>query len=173
MYPWLRFAKVLLRGVFKRHRLGLGDASVLQFRVWPGDLDFNLHLNDGRTLTLTNFGRNDLVIRLGLFRIARKNGWYPVVASAHVRYRREVRLFQKIRITTRLVGWDEKWFVIHHEIHRAEDLVTSLLLKTAVRRKAGVVPTEEVAAALGVDPASRPLPADVAAWMASEPSQRA
>ena len=49
-------------------RIGLLDESAVGFRVLPGDLDVNVHLNNGRYLALMDLGRFDLLIRGGLLR---------------------------------------------------------------------------------------------------------
>lgn len=41
------------------------DTSVLKMRTWPGDLDINFHMNNGRYLTLMDLGRFNLTIRSG------------------------------------------------------------------------------------------------------------
>ena len=48
-------------------RLGLLDTSEVRLRVWPSDLDFNLHMNNGRYFTVMDLGRIDLMIRIGAF----------------------------------------------------------------------------------------------------------
>jgi hypothetical protein len=47
----LRMIKVLVAALFGQP-LGILDSSVLTFRVWPNDLDINLHMNNGRYLTI-------------------------------------------------------------------------------------------------------------------------
>ena len=51
----LRMIKVLVAALFGQ-RLGVLDSSILTFRVWPNDLDINLHMNNGRYLTIMDLG---------------------------------------------------------------------------------------------------------------------
>jgi acyl-CoA thioesterase FadM len=53
----------VLIATLRRGPLDLLGESVVRFRVWPGDLDFNLHMNNGRYLTLMGLGRLDLMAR--------------------------------------------------------------------------------------------------------------
>ena len=53
MNLWLRLIKVVLRALFAR-RIGILDTSRITLRVWPNDLDFNGHVNNGRFLTLAD-----------------------------------------------------------------------------------------------------------------------
>lgn len=164
MYPWVRFLKTLVGRLARRGRLGPGDASVLRFRVWPGDLDFNGHLNGGRYLTLMDMGRVDLILRTGLLASMRRHRWLPVIAEARIEYRRELRLFQRYRLTTRILGWDAKWFFIEHVLERGGKLITRALLRTVVRSRDGAVEPSRVLGALGVPQESPPLPEEVLRW---------
>ena len=65
-----RAVRRLCRGGLGDHpgaaRLGPLDESVIHARVLPTDLDLNLHLNNGRALTLMDLGRVDLMLRMGV-----------------------------------------------------------------------------------------------------------
>src|SRR5437588_12229641 len=113
MLLFFRVAFTILRNLFRR-RKDMLDASVLRLRVWPTDMDLNFHLNDGRYLSLAGLARVDLMLRSGLLRRAVKRGWYPVVASAIVRYRREIKWMEKFTLRSRIVGWDDKWVYFEH-----------------------------------------------------------
>jgi hypothetical protein len=60
----LRTLMVFLRAL-RAPRIGLLEESAVGFRVLPGDLDVNVHLNNGRYLALMDLGRFDLLIRAG------------------------------------------------------------------------------------------------------------
>ena len=64
MYPYLRTIKVFLTAKRKGdHKLT--DLSVMKMTVMPGDIDVFMELNNGRFLTLMDFGRFDVAIRSG------------------------------------------------------------------------------------------------------------
>ena len=46
--------------------LGFLDESAIRLRVWPNDLDANLHMNNSRYLLAMDLGRWELVMRTGL-----------------------------------------------------------------------------------------------------------
>ena len=94
MAPWLRLFKMAL-GAPLRPKLGWRDESVLTFRVWPNDLDLNLHMNNARYLAVMDIGRFDLVMRCGLARLVWRRKLKPVVASAMVRFRRSLAPFER------------------------------------------------------------------------------
>ncbi len=106
MNLWLRLIWLLLTA--SRHPpLTLpGATSVLHFRVWPHDLDLSLHMNNGRYLTLMDLGRLDIMLGSGLWRAVLRHKWTPIASAITIRYRRELRPFQKFRLETRLINWD-------------------------------------------------------------------
>lgn len=81
--------------------------SRLSFRVWPRDLDTSLHMNNGRYLTLMDLGRLDIMVGSGLWRAVMRHGWTPVASAIKIRFRREIRLWERFRIETRIVAWDQ------------------------------------------------------------------
>ena len=111
----LRMIKVLVAALFGQ-RLGVLDSSILTFRVWPNDLDINLHMNNGRYLTIMDLGRADLMIRCGLGKVILKRRWMPVLGAVTIQYRRSLSPFQGFRLRTRILCWDEKWVFLEHRV---------------------------------------------------------
>ncbi len=114
MNLWFRCVLLLLSTLF-RPRLGRSaDVSEIPLRVFPSDLDINLHLNNGRYLTLMDLGFLDILLRGGFWRTLMQTGWTPVFSAAKIRFRRELRLFQKFRLETRIVHWSDSSFILQH-----------------------------------------------------------
>ncbi len=112
MNLWLRLIWLILTAK-SRGRLALpGGVSNVSFRVWPHDLDPSIHMNNGRYLTLMDLGRLDVMLRSGLWKAVRDRRWTPIASAVTMRYRRELRPFQKFRLETRLVCWDETLVVM-------------------------------------------------------------
>jgi acyl-CoA thioesterase FadM len=112
MNLWIRLLWLLLTAR-SRPALSLpGDVSSVSFRVWPHDLDPSIHMNNGRYLTLMDLGRLDVLIRSGLWRALVQNKWTPIASAITIRFRRELRPFQKFRIETRLLCWDATLIVM-------------------------------------------------------------
>ena len=90
MNLFIRLFYVLITTLF-RPRLPVGPAtSELALMTMPNDLDINLHVNNGRYLTLCDLNRGDLFIRHGLARLMVKHGWRPVIAEHTTKYRKEL-----------------------------------------------------------------------------------
>lgn len=169
MNLYLRLLKTLVAALLgtRTHPL---DERVLHMRVWPNDLDLNLHMNNGRYLTLMDLGRLDLLARAGLLRVVLRERWMPVIAGATVRFRRSLAPFERFTLHTRLVGWDARWLYLEQRFMRGGELVASAAVRAAIKGPGGTVPVERVIAASGVTVTEIPvLPDWIERWrVASE-----
>src|SRR5688572_21460248 len=76
-----------------RGRLDVLGTGVLTMRVWPNDLDFNVHMNNGRYFTAADIGRLDWWLRTGIMKKAVARGWGPVAGDANGRFSRSLQPF--------------------------------------------------------------------------------
>jgi acyl-CoA thioesterase FadM len=151
-----------------RSRLGPLDESVVRLRVLPSDLDLNLHMNNGRFLSLMDLGRVDLLVRTGLVGILRRMRWSAVVASVAVRYRRPLNPLRRYELRTRLLGWDERWVFLEQRFTRKGELMAYAVVKTQFFGAGGRVRPDEIVRAAQATLQSPPLPAAVREWMEAE-----
>lgn len=165
-----RMARILLAALLGRRLGGPLAASVVRFRVLPNDLDINLHMNNGRYLTLMDLGRADLMIRTGLLGPMLRRRWMPVLGGASVRYRRPLGPFETFVLRTRVLCWDAKWLFIEHRVEKPDGhLACHAVVKGLFLAPGGArIPPSEILAVLGQDLVSPPMPAGVAAWLESE-----
>lgn len=163
MYPYIRIAKLLTVSKFKP-RLTVTDKSILNLRVWPGDADVFMELNNGRHLTMMDFGRFDLAARSGLLKTVRKKKWGLAVAGASVRYRHRLKLFQRYVLHSEIIGHDDKWIYFHQKTIRNGKIHSAALIRTAVTSKNGVVKVKEVMEAVDFKGKAPLLPDWVKAW---------
>jgi acyl-CoA thioesterase FadM len=148
-----------------RAPLAVLDTGRVPMRVWPGDLDVLLHMNNGRYLTIMDLGRVDFMIRSGLLGKLRQRGWYPVVAALSITYRRPMTLWQRFEMTTRIAGWDDRWVYLQQEFHSGGKLVAAAMVKGAFRGPDGAVPIAaliELAGFTGQPPQIPPAAASLA-----------
>ncbi len=163
MYPVLRLAfEVALQS--RLPRLGPFGVHVSRHLCWPWDLDPFLELNNGRTLTLYDLGRVPLAVRTGLIAAMRRHGWAFAVAGASVRFRRRVRVFDRLTMLSRVVGWDERFIYIEQSLWRGSECCNQVLMRCAVTSGSGFVDPSRVAEATGHTVDSPPLPRWVSAW---------
>ena len=167
MYPFIRAARELWV-----HRntpqLGLFDTHVSHHRCWPQDLDGFMEMNNGRVLTLLDMGRFVLAKRVGLLGALKENGWGLTMAGVSVRYRRRITAFERFEMRSRALGWDARFFYLDQSMWVGETCANQALYRSAVTDRNGIVPTDRVAAAMGVTGPSPALPDWVEAWIAAE-----
>ena len=167
MYPYLRSARVLLAAQFGP-RLDFDGESVLKLWVGLGDVDVFWELNNGRHLTLMDMGRFDLAVRSGFMKVLHREGWGLTVGGASVRLRRRVPPFSRIRLCTRLLGRDERWFYFHQRIERGGHVCSAARVRTGTTESGRLVPTQRVLEAMGCAEWSPELPEWVQAWIDAE-----
>ena len=167
MYPFFRMAKELW--VFRHaEALPVLGLHTSHHRCWPWDLDPWRELNNGRTLTLYDLGRIPLGQRTGLHRVLAANGWGMTVAGSSVRYRRRVRMFDRLVMQTRCIGWDARFFYMEQSMWHGADCTSHALIRSAVTSAAGIVAPALVLDRWGQPAASPALPDWVQAWIAAE-----
>ena len=139
------------------------------FRVLPTDLDVLRHVNNGVYLSMMDLARVDLMTRAGLARKLRQQGWYPVVVAQTIRFRRSLTVLQAFTIETRVLGWDEKAFVLEQRFERGTELVANALVRARFLSSAGdrISPRDVLALAGELGPAPV-LPDAVARWNADQ-----
>ncbi|HWG89490.1 MAG TPA: thioesterase family protein [Candidatus Thermoplasmatota archaeon] len=162
--PIGRFLKVLALGP-RRPRMSPLEESVLTFRVWPGDLDENRHMNNGRYLTLMDLGRTDLIVRTGILKAMLQRKWMALLAGATMRYRRPLNLLDRFTLHTRLVAWDDRWFYLEQRFVKRGETAAIGWVRAAFRGPQGLVPTAELLAIVGHTDASPPLPEGLQHWL--------
>ncbi len=175
MNLWLRLLRVLLATRFARHLPMPGGVSVLYFRVMPHDLDLALHLNNGRYLTIMDLGRIDMIARTGLLRALLKHGWTPIASAIKIRFRRELKLFERFRLETRVVYWDDNMVVmeqvfLHAGGARAGHIAAHALFKGGLydRDEGEFLPIARLMQEIGVTADSPPLTPEVESFLGTD-----
>jgi acyl-CoA thioesterase FadM len=167
MYPYIRASLEIFRHR-KAAPLGVGETHVSHHICWPWDIDPWMELNNGRTLTLFDLGRLGVFARTGFFATARANQWGGTVAGSSVRYRRRIRMFDRIEMRSRITGWDHRFTYCEQSLWRKGECASHGLLRIAVVGASGIIPPKELAIALGFSPESPPLPDWITAWTEAE-----
>lgn len=143
----IRAARRRLR---RGHALRPNDVGVVTLRTLPTDLDVLRHMNNGRYLSLFDLGRWDQLIRTGVFDAMRQRGWYAVVASETITFRRSLQLWQRFEVQTRFAGHDDRsLFLEHRAVVSGEIYARAVVRARVLRRSGGTVSNDEVFAAIG------------------------
>lgn len=168
MYPLTRLISTLVRAS-RAPKSSLKDVCETQFITRPWDLDLFMEMNNGRVLTLYDLGRFEVAIRSGLASQLKKQGWSMVVAGSSIRYRRRVRLFDKVTIRTQIVALHDRWVYLLQSMWVKGEPTSSVLLRTGVTKNGKTIPVDEVLEALGFDSEQAETPTGwVHEWIESE-----
>lgn len=155
-----RLVLTLLKCLFSP-KIDVLNESILTFRVLPFDLDINFHLTNSRYLSFMDLGRLYFVGQTRLMKTMAKRVWQPVVASCEISFISQVRLFSKIRMTTQLVGWDEKYQYFYQRFTVNNKIIATALVKTALYCKGRAVPSKEIVNVIDPNIDSPSLPPSV------------
>ena len=162
----------LVSGFFKP-RLRFFDECSVALRVWPNDLDVNVHMTNSRYLLAMDLGRWDFGVRTRLWREMGRRRWFPLVGSATLRFRKGLDPFQRYELRTRLVAWDEKWCWFEQRFCVGEALHAVGRVKVLFRGPQGNVPTAELFAACGAAGApARQVPENIRLWLEAEGAEQ-
>ena len=163
MNLWFRLVRVLVRALLAP-RLGFLDESVVEFRVLPTDLDVNVHMNNARYLSMMDLGRFDLIIRTGMLKALLRGGYRPVLSSVLLRFRRPLRPFERFRVRSRVIGWDERRAYME-QLVEADGVIACRAINSAAFLQGGrTAAPAEFARFAGSAATSPPLPLWIAEW---------
>ncbi len=144
--------------------LGVLDEDRLRMHVWPNDIDFNLHLNNARYLSIMDYARTHLLARTRLLEHIIRSRWQPLVGAVWITYRRSLPVFSAFELTSRLVCWDERWFYIEQTFTGREGLAAVGWVKGALRNARGIVEPQGVIEVVAPGAVSPPMPEAIATW---------
>jgi acyl-CoA thioesterase FadM len=174
MNLYLRLFWTLLRARFMA-RLGFTDTLVQRWRVLPNDVDVNIHMNNGRYLTMVDLALIEFFSRTGFLKSLVQQGWRPMAGGQVISYRRGLNPFQRYELRFRWLCSDERWNYMGFEFVRRGVLHAAGIMKGGAVGPDGLVPTAHYARTFpeqGRDALqqmlARPLTDDVIAWRESE-----
>jgi len=150
------------RRVRREGRIGPTAVGVIRLTTLPTDLDVLRHMNNGRYLSLFDLGRWDLLIRTGMADAMRRYGWYAVVSSETITFRKSLNPWQRFDVESRLIGHDEKAIYMEHRAVVTGEVYARVIVRARMmKRSGGTLSHEELFGAIG-----RPegIP-DVEPWM--------
>lgn len=167
----LRLLRVVLHAFF-RAQVDLLETAKLSFRVWPHDLDINLHMTNSRYLSMMDLGRMDLLIRSGLAAKIYRRRWLPVLGSATIRWRKALNIFDPITLETRTLGWDDKWIYIEQRIISKDIVYAIAIVKGLFVGKDGPIPIQQVTNLIKAGVKSPAIPPIIKLWVEMEEEMR-
>ena len=144
--------------------LGVLEEDCIRMRVWPNDIDLNMHMNNARYLSIMDYARTHLLARTGLLSHIVRSRWQALVGAVWTTYRRSLPLFSAFEITSRLVCWDDRWFYIEQTFTGREGLAAVGWVKGALRDARGGIAPQTVLQTVSPGVLSPPMPESIATW---------
>lgn len=151
MTMFLRLLILVVKRFFYFKKTSLLDPCYTSFFVSPLDLDTNFHVNNGRYLSIMDLGRFDMLIKPKAFWKLALSGYYPVVVSESIRFKRSLGLFNYFTIKTEVESWDEKDFYIRQIFYHKDQIMAVGYIKGRFMKRGQKksVPTSQVYNFLG------------------------
>lgn len=163
-----RLLHVLLFSRFRSKVEVLGECST-PFTVLPTDLDVLMHMNNGIYLSLQDLARMDYMIRAQALKKISARGWYPVVASEMIRFRRSLGLFKKFELRTRLISWDDRYIYMEHKFVSGNEVMALGMIRARfLSKQGGSVSPQELMQALDLDLKAPDFPVHLTEWLAAD-----
>jgi len=147
-----------------RRKLDALASSSLHYRVMPGDIDSNLHMNNGRYFSVADLGRLEHGLRNRVWQGAIRRGWRPMAGDASARFSRSLQPFTRYELQTRTLGWNDKWIFCEHRFIQNGRVCTLVLVRYLFVSKRGPVPPSKVMALSGQELQTPTLPDWVVRW---------
>lgn len=162
----LYFRLLLLFFKIRRNKQyqNLLDTVDIDFKALPSDCDINLHLTNSRYLAMMDLSRTWMTERVGLLEQIMRRRWFPIVNATAITYIRDIKPMQRFTISTRLVGWDHKYFYIEQKFHSERGLHAIAFVRGVFKSKKAVISIEEMLEVAGFDGVTPILPSEVMHW---------
>ena len=160
----LRFLGVMIRSLFSRKR-ALSEAFVLHFWAIPLlDTDFTLLFTQtyGQYMGLARW---NLLFNSEFRNFALKKGWVPVTTRETIAYKRPVKAFDRVKLTTTVIYWNERRFYMEQRFEVQGKTKALAYVEGLVRSPKGHLKPAEAFAAMGLQRASPLIPEHLRAWM--------
>jgi acyl-CoA thioesterase FadM len=137
MNLYFRLILVILRALRRDTITPVLLKNSISVRMMPNDLDINLHVTNGRYLTLCDLTRVDFFVRSGIAALMLKHKWSPIIAEHTMTYLRPIKVFTKIDIHMEITHFDEKYFYCSHHFYKGDKLMAKGTSKALVISKSG------------------------------------
>ncbi len=160
----LRFIRVMLQSFLSEKKAITEDLS-LNFWVIP-----LLDTDVTRLFTQTysqymGLARWNLVFNSEFRTSALKKGWAPVTVRETIQYKRSIKAFEKVKLTTRLLFWNERRFYHEHIFTVKGEVRAICYLEGMLRGPKGHLKPNDAFKELGVDLQSPPVPENIKGWI--------
>jgi acyl-CoA thioesterase FadM len=112
-----------------------------------------------------DLGRIHLIGQIKLLSSLIKNRWMPVLGAAEINFIRPIKPLEKFSLTSRMLGWDEKYFYIEQRFTVEEDKLCAVSLVKGLFIAGGEkLKPEDILRLVGQPPLAPELPDTIRQW---------
>ncbi|WP_157954309.1 thioesterase family protein [Saccharospirillum mangrovi] len=170
---FLLLVRALFRALFQRSQVSDPLAPIHQYyRVWPHDMDINIHLTAARYFSFGDLCRTQWIIDTGMGPAYLKAGYRIVLNAQEMTYIREFRPFSRVKVQAQLVCWDEKYGYFEQRYYHGDQLYSVGHARVAVLQKGKVKSLDAVFQEQGMALTSPPETEAVTDWKATLAAKR-
>ncbi|MGL4370105.1 MAG: thioesterase family protein [Spirochaetota bacterium] len=101
-------------------------------------------MNNAQYFSILDIARLDFIIRSGLPTQLLKHGYYSIVEAQTIRFKKSLLPFDKFKVVTKIVGWDDKAFYLTQKFVRGHTVVSEAVVKTRFLKKDRTVPPRDL-----------------------------
>lgn len=168
-----RFILFVIHVLLMKKRFDPFKPARTHFRVWPHDIDINIHLTAARYLSFADFGRVTWLAANGLLNRFYASGYQAVLNAQEITYIREFRPFSRVDVEVELKCWDEKYGYFEQRFYHKGQLYAVSHARMAMLFKKKVVSYGETFKHFGFDVQNKPETEAIADWKETLRAKRA
>ena len=159
----LRLIIIIIKCLRTSH-IHLLAESKQYFRCLPTDCDINLHMTNSRYLSFMDLGRLYLSAQLGVAKLFYKEKWSGVINAIELTFIRPIKPFQKFKLVTRIIAWDEKYYYFEQKFIARRTLCAIALVRGVFLHHGKKVPMEKIQQIIGENVPAPEFPLTVQRW---------
>jgi len=150
---------VLIVAALSSQRGELNRPYLLHYRVWLTDQDMFMHMTNSRYLSFSDLARLNLLIRTGLAKALRKNGWRLEICAQTRTLTRMLKTPQAFEMVCEIEGWSDIHIAFNHSFKRRGSLHAAVnTLMRVADADGNIVPPQSLIDAVTWAEASPELP---------------
>lgn len=167
-----RLFLLVLTRLFYKSSWSPFEPVTMVFRVWPHDIDANIHLTAARYFSFGDLTRLKWLSANGLVTKLYTNGYRAVVNAQEITYIREFKPFAKVRVEVELMCWDEKYGYHEQRFYCGDRLFAISHTRMAMTYRGKVVSFDAVCETFGLAVENKPETLVISDWKATLKAKR-
>jgi len=160
----LRFIIVIIKSLLSKKKDLLDDFELKFIAIPLIDTDLTMLFTQTYSLYM-GLARWNFLFNSEFRTVALKKAWVPVTTTETIAYKKPVKAFDRVTLTTRLLHWNDRRFYLEHVFKVKNRVCAITYIEGLVRGPKGHLKPNEVFKELGVNRASPPLPEKMQGWV--------